>query len=425
MNDAPIFQSPDLPIPAIRDTIELIPYEEEGQRLVLLRDASGYSSGMVALPPEALALLSFFNGTQSVNELTAEIHRHTGTQVDPTNILTIVGHLDSLYLLANERSEAFIAGRNEAFRAATEMQASNAGLSYPEDPEELRAFLETILPRVGEAVTPAPLGLIIPHIDMRIGGEVYAAGYERLRGADIDTCIILGTAHHDHDDIFIMTEKDFASPLGTLRTDTEFVGRLRENAGNAFTTDDTPHMFEHSIEFQALCVQHLFGNDRVKIVPVLCGSLEFLFDEDMTPQKLPRYQMFIEAMQQTLAELDRRVCFVMSVDWSHIGLKFGDSEPAADRLDAVRASDHEHFDALTRVDFGAFHALVKEGDNPTNIDGYTCISTFLDVARPREGRLLAYRQWHEEERESAVTYAAMEFTRSDDAGGAQLGLFDA
>jgi AmmeMemoRadiSam system protein B len=409
MTDDTLFDSIDLPIPPLRDTLDFIPVQDGDERIVVIRDASGFVEQVIAIPAEAMALLSFFDGSLSISDLRREILEHTGHDVDPAPMLDMVQRLDAVRFLDNARFEAHRNAIIDEFRRSDTRHAKNAGLAYPGDPAELRGFLGSIITPEHGSIHARPVGMIVPHIDLRIGPEVYAAAYRELESMDFDTYVILGTAHHPHDDVFIMTDKDFETPLGIMRTDREFLSALKSNCGVEFTSDDSPHMFEHSVEFQVLMLQHLFGNERIRVVPILCGSLEFLYDDGTKPRELERYKYFIDAMRQTISENGRRVCFIMSVDWSHIGRKFGDDTAAADMLDAVRESDNAMLEALAAVDYDRFYEMLRASGNATGIDGFSCISTFFDVVRPGAGKLFKYQQWHEEERESAVTFAALGF----------------
>ena len=122
-----------------------------------------------------------------------------------------------------------------------------------------------------------------------------------------------------------------------------------------------------------------------------------------------KYRAFIEGMNKAVAKLGRKVAYVLSIDWSHIGIKFGDEEPAVNMLSNVRQSDYAQIEALERVDWEAFHSMLHANLNETKIDGYACISAFFDLVNPASGKLFKYEQWHEEERDSAVTYASMGF----------------
>jgi len=99
----------------------------------------------------------------------------------------------------------------------------------------------------------------------------------------------------------------------------------------------------------------------------------------------------------------------VSVDWSHVGKKFGDNECAERILPVVRITDHQHFQALEACNYKRFYNLLRSSKNASRIDGFSCITTFFDLVKPTSGKLLAYDQWHEQERESGVTYASLVF----------------
>jgi predicted class III extradiol MEMO1 family dioxygenase len=104
-----------------------------------------------------------------------------------------------------------------------------------------------------------------------------------------------------------------------------------------------------------------------------------------------------------------KTVFILSVDWSHVGKKFGDEVAAGDILHVIEQTDHRQLEALERADYSAFFSLLHASKNATHIDGFTCISAFFDAIQPTRGKLLKYKQWHEVERESAVTFASMAF----------------
>jgi len=61
------------------------------------------------------------------------------------------------------------------------------------------------------------------------------------------------------------------TPYGTARTDTILAEKLAKSAGDSATMEDYCHSFEHSIEFQIVFLQHLYG-PGVRILPILVGS---------------------------------------------------------------------------------------------------------------------------------------------------------
>ena len=82
--------------------------------------------------------------------------------------------------------------------------------------------------------------------------------------------MVLGTSHAGRPDRLGLTRKPFETPLGTARTEVGLVDRLAEGCGDAVEMEDYCHATEHSIEFQVLCLQHVFGAG-VRILPILAG----------------------------------------------------------------------------------------------------------------------------------------------------------
>lgn len=407
---AELFDSLTAPIPPLRDDLDLLPYQKDGEELRILRDPSGYSEQMLVFRPAAMALLRLFDGRRSVQDLRDGIHRETGTDLDSEQLIEIVRSLDRYHFLANERFAARREEMDADYLAADQRPAVHAGQSYPDDPEELADFLHDLFAADGGAVEDgALLGVLCPHIDLQVGPQVYVPAFRQLAAADVDTIVVLGTSHYSAEDLFILTTKDFVTPLGTLRTDREFVELLHEESGGIFTRRDVAHRQEHSIEFPVVFLQHVFGNERVRLVPILCTSFEEFLVEGRDPEEDARYAAFLRAFRAASARLGRKLAFVLSVDWSHVGRKFGDDVDAADILAALAKFDREQLAALEHCDEEAFRTLLRDSHNATRIDGFSCITTFFDLARPRRGVLFDYQQWHEEERASAVSFASMAF----------------
>jgi MEMO1 family protein len=412
MND--VFDSLTDPIPPLRNDLELLPIRDDGEDLLLLRDPSGYSDQMLVFRPAAMALLRLFDGRCSIGELLDNIRRETGAEVDGAQILDIVRSLDRYYFLSNPRFDARRDEMDAGYMAQRERPAVHAGNSYPEDPEELRDFLQDLFDADGGTAEAGELlGVLCPHIDLQIGPQVYVPAFRQLSAADIDTVVILGTSHYSYEDLFILTEKDFVTPLGTLPTDREFVSLLHSGSGGVFTRRDVAHRQEHSIEFPVVYLQHVFGNERVRIVPILCTSFDEFLVEGTRATADAKYSAFIRSFRSAAETLGRKIAFVLSVDWSHIGRKFGDDFDAAELLEPLERLDLEQLAALERCDYERFYELLRESHNASKIDGFACITTFFDLARPRRGMLFDYQQWHEEERASAVTFASMAFFAGD------------
>ena len=90
---------------------------------------------------------------------------------------------------------------------------------------------------------------------------------------------------------------------------------------------------EHSIEFQTVFLHHYLKG--TPIVPILCGGIhEFLFAKQ-SPFEDGRFMGFVESIREQTTKRGK-VLFVAGVDFSHVGLKFGDGMPADSILDVHR-----------------------------------------------------------------------------------------
>ena len=115
------------------------------------------------------------------------------------------------------------------------------------------------------------IGIAAPHVSPFGGWQTYRAAFSAL-GMHIRerVFVILGTSHYGEPDRFGLTRKPFDTPLWAhakpeLRLINELAGEP------AATMEDYCHAVEHSIEFQVLFLQHLYGPD-IRILPIFCGS---------------------------------------------------------------------------------------------------------------------------------------------------------
>ena len=98
------------------------------------------------------------------------------------------------------------------------------------------------------------MAILMPHIDFRVAPAVYGPGFAPLQDHDADLVIMVGTSHYWADDAFILTEKDFTTPLGIVKTDVDLVRALSESLPGVAKTD-IAHRPEHSLELHLVGLQ--------------------------------------------------------------------------------------------------------------------------------------------------------------------------
>lgn len=404
--------------PIIRP-VEAFPVDHEGQQYLCLRDPSGAAPSPIIIGMGAYFLVTLFDGVNSRGDLQAAFTSRFGERLPPEHLDSLIDALDQGYFLDSPRYAARAAEIREEFLARPDRPAALAGICYESDANALRREIEAFFRAPGgpgEIPAPgahgAPLaGLIAPHIDPRRGGPAYAHAYgELLTRERPELVVILGTAHYGAgSQLFTATRKDYATPLGAVRTDRDFLDQLaaRYREGDLFA-EEPLHRNEHSIEFQTLFLAWALGVAGYLVAPILVGSFHEMARAGMTPLDDPRVAGFIAAMRAELAAERRAVLIVAGVDFAHVGRKFGDSFSADETVAAqTKAADLALIENIKRGDpAGFFTTIAAEGDR-RKICGLAPMYTQLELLRGRRARLLMHDLAMEPQTESAVSFASL------------------
>ena len=395
--------------------VEAYQIEHEGQPMVLVRDPEGLCPEALAVPLPLFLIMSLLDGRHGTEAIQQNVARITGGQTVPTeDIERIVGELDELYLLQNERSTERRRELEQEFAELTVRPASHAGGAYPLEHEEclkmFDGFFEGLLaPPKKEGARPR--GLVAPHIDFRVGGKCLAEALATLDPENPPRLyIILGVAHHPAKNLFTLTDKHFETPLGLVETDAEAAGRLRELYGAERLDGEYVHRHEHSVEFQAVALKYLHRGAEFKILPILCGPLHEVMTHASAPAPTERAHVgeFIAALRQLIEEYQGDVCIISSVDLSHVGQKFGDEQGIDEaRLQTVREADEAMLELVEALDPEGFFNHFRVDANARNVDAVTAVYVMLHALGAGRGERINYQQWHETETNSMVTFAGV------------------
>jgi MEMO1 family protein len=404
--------------PKIR-AVEAFPVEQQGQKFVLLRDPTGIAPEPIMLGMGAYFLVAQMNGTNERLDLQAVFARRFGEIIPSEQIQQLIDALDRAYFLDSPHYTERVKTVAAEFASSSERPAALAGLAYEKDPIQLRQEIAAFFRRPGapgEIPTPtaaraALSGLISPHIDPRRGGAAYAHAYaELLTRERPEIVVILGTSHYGMGpQLFTGTRKDYATPLGVVRTDREFVERLAERyQGGEFFEQELLHRNEHSIEFQALFLAWALGTIGYQIVPILVGSFHEMVLSGETPAYAPRVANFLEALRTELEAEPRRVLIIAGVDFAHVGKKFGDSFSADEKIAQwVKQEDLALIENIKRGDPDGFFADIAKDRDARKICGLSPMYTQLELLRDHPARLLMHDIAMEPQTESAVSFASL------------------
>jgi len=130
---------------------------------------------------------------------------------------------------------------------------------------------------------------------------------------------------------------------------------------------------------------------------------------------------FLEALEQLTRDEGQRLLWVLGIDMSHMGRRYGDSfsaRAAEGEMAAVARRDRERIERLVQGDAEGFWTLVQEGGDPLKWCGSAPCYAFLRATGPVAGELLRYDQWNIDD-DSVVSFAGMAFRRATQGAGEQ------
>ncbi len=396
----------------LRSSLDFMPSPVAERPGLLMRDPFQYSDATLIIPPALVACLEFFDGNHSELDLRAALVKVTGD----LDVSALVSHLtETLSKAGFLEDETFARLKDQAERAFAEApvrEPVHAGSGYPADKDELSAtFSEYMEGAASVSGTRRAMAIAAPHVSPFGGIEAYRAAYSALTPDDAErTFVILGTSHYGAPDRLGITRKPFVTPFGETVTDTEIVDRIAREARNGALLEDYCHAVEHSIEFQVVFLQHLFG-PRVRIVPILCGSFARSIYRGGLPEDDEAVRRTLGALGELAAREGDRLLWVLGVDMAHMGRRYGDSfEAKAGRaeMEEVERRDRSRIDRMAQGDAQGFWNLVQENRDDLKWCGSAPIYTFLRVAPQARASLLQYQQWNIDE-QSVVSFAGLRF----------------
>lgn len=401
-------------IPPIREDLEVLATSYQGQKALLIRDFLGLIGDPVILQGDALDIVGLIDGTRTVRDIQVELVRlKNGLLVDMASVGLIIRKLDEALLLQSER---YLSHKQKFLTDYLRQEVrvpSQSGQAYPGNPEELQAFIDNVIgrPEREEDMSRGKniVALAAPHIDLAIGQKVYASAYRSIRRLRPRRVLLLGTGHGLADSYFSLTEKDYETPFGRAATDRDAVRSLKKAGKESVSPYDVHHRSEHSIEFQLVFLQRLFGASFT-VVPILCGSFVRELARVSRPSEIPGVDGFLAALKALREEDPAGNLVVAGVDFSHIGPKFGHGERASSLLLEAKTHDQALITALAAGDVSAFWAESRKVGDRYNVCGFSTLAVVLDAFPGIRGRLLDYEFWREESTQSAVSYASIIFT---------------
>jgi AmmeMemoRadiSam system protein B len=372
-----------------------------GQPALMLRDPLHLNERVMVIPQQLAPILGLMDGTRNVNELRASLMIRAGLRVSNGELEQIIKQLDEALLLHNERFLGACELALTHYRKAQYRRPTSAGASYPSDPDELAAMLDSFLdnlpepPLDGQEALPfLSRGVISPHIDYERGGTVYAQVWakaaEAVRIADV--AVIFGTDHNGGDGMLTLTRQHYATPYGVLPTAADVVDAVADAIGPELAfEEELHHISEHSIELAAVWLHHIRNREPIQLVPILCGSFQQYISTPFEPATDPTFQLALDALNEALK--GKKVLIVAAADLAHMGPAFGDSVPVdfAGRA-RMLASDDALIQSICAGDAEAFFRQIEAEDDRRNVCGLAPIYLMLRLLGETTGQRAGYER---------------------------------
>src|SRR5260370_5512988 len=239
---------------------------------LLIRDAYRYSDATLIIPPALIESLRCFDGETTDPDLRAELVRTTRDLSVGELERNIIDTLADSGFLEDENYARMREVRQRDFASQAVRTATHVGSAYPDEPDALRETVAGWMNGGGRAATQPLMGIAAPHVSPEGGWKSYQAAYAGLTAEYKDrTFVVLGTSHYGDPERFGLTRKPFETPFGQSAVDLRLVDALANEAPDSILMEDYCHSIEHSVEFQVLFLQYLYGPD-IRILPILCGS---------------------------------------------------------------------------------------------------------------------------------------------------------
>jgi AmmeMemoRadiSam system protein B len=373
--------------------------EQEGKKIVLLRDPSALAQESMGVIPQVLPLVLQFQGRESLEEISER------TKAPMDMLRQLVARMDELGLLWGPRFEELERVAKAKVESAGHFPATcTLGLGdATKAAEVLGKFL-------GEAEDPEiegqVVGLVAPHLDYQHGIVQYASAYRALRPDQRpDRVVVLGTNHFGIGDGVVMSEFGFATPLGTAEPDKGVHAFLESNLGRKrIYADQMDFLGEHSVQLHLPWIQHLFGQVPV-VAALIPDPLRPMVADDGARATT---EEFIKTLRTALGELGGRTLFVSSADLSHVGPQFGDPGPVNDQVASqVEQLDRERLKLYCGADADRFEAPFRAQSNPSRWCSIGNMASTLRIAAPSAVELIDYRQLRDTNGAALISSASM------------------
>ena len=305
--------------------LERLRLRRDDEDLIVLRDPLGLCEPF-AIDAVYEPVLDALDGQRTVAQVRQSLLMRGRGSVDLDDLLEFVAELGELGLLDDDQFRALWATAHDTFVEQELREARLAGLLYPSEPEQLRAWLGPALPtRAGsqDHSGGAPLAIIAPHqpppscagaLRRLLAGLPEPERYNHV--------VILATDHSPGLLPYAVSDKDLATPLGPVRADLGLLATIEDRLDWPFREQIRLRTCD-PLEWSALLLRGLWGDRCPPVLAVACGQTRLTSADALTHAR-----EFDALLHQLLAEPSRagKVLWWVAAELSHVGPAFGQAE---------------------------------------------------------------------------------------------------
>jgi hypothetical protein len=196
------------------------------------------------------------------------------------------------------------------------------------------------------------------------------------------------------------------TPLGNAAIDEDFNQSLMKSPD--ITPDELNHSDEYSIEMMLPILQYYYKEKMPKIVPILINS---------KPEN-EQLESVAKAIYNSWIESGKRILFIASTDFSHVGLKYG-FIPFADRgkelNEKIKIIDKEIAQKICELDIkGALELAKKQRLNICGLNSVIILMHILSKMESKKikGKILSHYTSADlnKDYDNFIDYISIEFT---------------
>lgn len=190
-------------------------------------------------------------------------------------------------------------------------KAAVAGQFYDANPARLKQYINELKTEAETSVEDCnnakPRAVILPHAGYVYSGATAIKTLLKAAGHTYKRAVVLAPSHRVAFKGLALGGYDgFATPLGTVKVDTDNVNKLANLNSPLLTISNQPHEHEHALEVELPLLQELVPD--IPIIPGIVGFIDLSVAKQLAELLLPLWE------PDTL--------WVISSDFTHYGRSF-------------------------------------------------------------------------------------------------------